>query len=99
MAFGAIRALDDAGLRVPEDVAVMGFDGLEEDSLVQHSLSTVAQPVADLGREAVAALLRLIEQPDAGPIQRFLPTELTLRGSCGCVARNGASNGPPGTSG
>ena len=84
MAFGAIQALGDAGRRVPEDVAVFGFDGMEEDSLTQFSLSTVAQPVATLGREAVGVLLRLIEQPEAAPIHCFLPTTATLRRSCGC---------------
>ena len=95
MAFGAIQALGEAGRRVPDDVAVMGFDGLEEDSLAQFSLSTVEQPVADLGREAVGALLRLIEQPDANPIQCFLPTTITLRRSCGCNPTVGP--GPNGT--
>lgn len=85
MAFGAMRALAEAGKRVPADVAMMGFDGMEEDSLAQYSLSTVAQPVSDLGREAVAILLRLIDEPDAGPIQRFLPTRPLPRRSCGCA--------------
>lgn len=85
MAFGAIQALAEAGRRVPADVAMMGFDGMEDDSLAQFSLSTVAQPVADLGRAAVEILLRLIDQPEQGPIQRFLPTRLMLRRSCGCA--------------
>ena len=94
MAFGAIQALGEAGRRVPDDVAVFGFDGMEEDSLAQFSLSTVNQPVADLGREAVGLLLRLIEQPEAGPIQCFLPTTMTLRRSCGCDPAVGpGSNG------
>jgi LacI family transcriptional regulator len=84
MASGALQALRDAGLRVPDDVAVMGFDGLEETLVSRSILSTVVQPTADEGREAVRTLLQLIEQPDRPPIQRYLPTQLALRRSCGC---------------
>jgi LacI family transcriptional regulator len=85
LAFGALAAIQEAGLRVPEDVAVMGFDGLAESADTQPPLSTVTQPVADLGREAVRTLLAMIAQPDREPIQQFLPTQLTLRRSCGCA--------------
>jgi LacI family transcriptional regulator len=84
LAFGAMAAIQEAGLRVPTDIAVMGFDGLDEGVDMQPPLSTVTQPVADLGREAVRMLLSLIEDPDRAPAQRFLPTRLTLRRSCGC---------------
>ena len=93
MAFGALAAIQEAGLRVPDDIAVFGFDGLTEGADVQPPLSTVTQPVADLGREAVRMLLALIEQPDHAPVQRFLPTRLTLRRSCGCALTAGAQ--PP----
>ncbi len=85
LAFGAMAAIQDAGLRVPGDVAVMGFDGLAEGIDTQPPLSTVTQPVADLGREAVRMLLTLIDDPDRAPMQRFFPTELTTRRSCGCA--------------
>ena len=84
LAFGAMAAIQEAGLRVPDDIAVMGFDGLDEGVDMQPPLSTVTQPVANLGREAVRMLLSLIEDPDRAPTQRFLPTRLTLRRSCGC---------------
>jgi LacI family transcriptional regulator len=84
LAFGALAAIQDAGLRVPEDVAVMGFDGLAEGADTQPPLSTVTQPVADLGRQAVRTLLTLIDTRERPPLQHFLPTELTLRRSCGC---------------
>jgi LacI family transcriptional regulator len=84
MALGAITAIQEAGLRVPEDVAVMGFDGLIEGEDSKPPLSTVSQPVTDLGREAVRLLLTQLEDADAGPRQRFLPTRLTVRRSCGC---------------
>jgi LacI family transcriptional regulator len=85
LAFGAMAAIQEAGLRVPGDIAVMGFDGLAEGFDTQPPLSTVTQPVADLGREAVRMLLSLIEDPGRAPMQRFLPTELTTRRSCGCA--------------
>jgi LacI family transcriptional regulator len=84
LAFGVMAAIQEAGLRVPGDIAVMGFDGLAEGDDTQPPLSTVTQPVADLGREAVRMLLSLIDDPDRIPMQRFLPTELTTRRSCGC---------------
>ena len=85
LAFGAMAAIQEAGLRIPGDIAVMGFDGLAEGDDTQPPLSTVTQPVADLGREAVRMLLSLIEDADRAPLQRFLPTELTIRRSCGCA--------------
>lgn len=85
MAIGAIAAIQEAGLRVPDDIAVMGFDGLIEGEDCTPPLSTVSQPMADLGREAVRLLLALVEEPGSGPMQRFLPTRLTPRRSCGCA--------------
>jgi LacI family transcriptional regulator len=85
MASGALQALRDAGLRVPDDVAVMGFDGLEEMLVSRSILSTVVQPTIEEGRNAVRILLDLIEDPSRGPIQRYLPTRLELRNTCGCV--------------
>lgn len=85
MAFGAIRAIQEAGLSVPDDVAVLGFDGIEQAAYSDPPLSTIAQPVAGLGREAVSMLMQRIETPDAQAMHRFLPTELKLRASCGCA--------------
>lgn len=84
LAFGAMAAIQEAGLRAPDDIAVMGFDGLAEGVDAQPPLSTVTQPVADLGREAVRMLLAAIDNPAQPTVQRFLPTQLTLRRSCGC---------------
>lgn len=91
MALGAMAAIQDAGLRVPNDVAVFGFDGLTEGANVQPPLSTITQPVAELGREAVRMLLALVEQPDNPPRQQFLQTQLTLRHSCGCALTSSAT--------
>jgi LacI family transcriptional regulator, galactose operon repressor len=85
MAFGALRALEERGLRVPEDIALIGFDGQEQTAHSRPPLSTVGQPIADLGREAVHILLDRIEHPDGAPRHHFLPTHLILRRSCGCT--------------
>ena len=87
LAFGAMRALREAGLRVPEDVAVMGFDGLEEGATSQPPLSTVHQDFREMGREAVHTLLQRIEEPGGQHIRRFLATRLVIRRSCGCSER------------
>ena len=84
MASGALQALRDDGCRVPDDVAVFGFDGSERTTISQPILSTVVQPIAEMGGEAVRVLLDLIEAPERDPVQRFLPTQILLRNSCGC---------------
>ena len=83
MTVGTLLALRELGLRVPEDVALVGFDDLDWTTLVDPPLTVVAQPVADLGGAAGARLLARIAG-DAGPPRRLrLPTELIVRGSCG----------------
>jgi DNA-binding LacI/PurR family transcriptional regulator len=66
LAAGVIRAAEDLGLRVPEDLSVLGFDGIRVDGL-QHDLTTLDQPSVDKGRAAGEAIVRLLagEQPDA----------------------------------
>ena len=61
MAIGAMRALRDNGLRVPEDVSVMGFDGLKLGDYLIPSLSSVAQNVEEMAKESVSILLDQIE--------------------------------------
>jgi LacI family transcriptional regulator len=84
MASGALQALRDSSISVPEDMAIMGFDGLEESTVSRPILSTVVQPIPELGRNAVEALLQLIDHPERAPFQKLLPTHLVLRRSCGC---------------
>ena len=63
LAAGALRAIEKAGLRVPQDIAVVGFDGTELSEMV--SLTTIEQPSRDIGRKAVDLLLNRIDNPDA----------------------------------
>jgi LacI family transcriptional regulator len=80
MALGAIRAAGDAGLAVPADVSVVGFDDIQLADHMNPPLTTVRQDKAGLGAAAGAALMRLI---DGGPADRstVLPVELIRRGS------------------
>jgi DNA-binding LacI/PurR family transcriptional regulator len=91
MAVGAIRAATAAGLRVPDDLSVVGFDDMSMAPHMRPSLTTIRQDKARLGREAAAALLRQIErspeqpepalQPEPQPPTVTLPVELVVRGS------------------
>jgi LacI family transcriptional regulator len=86
MALGALSALAGLGLRVPGDVAVTGFDDLAIARHLRPPLTTVAQPMREIGAEAVRAVLRRIEEPLAPRQADVLPTELVVRRSCGCPA-------------
>jgi len=86
MAIGILKALASAGIRVPEDVAVTGFDDIFPGSLCDPPLTTVHQPMRLLGERACARLLDRIANPGLPPAVELLPTELVLRSSCGCPA-------------
>ncbi len=83
MAIGALDALREAGLRVPEDVAVVGFDGIEESTCVTPPLTTVIQPLQALGANAVDALCDLIH--GGASTERVLSCVPAIRESCGCL--------------
>ena len=84
MAIGAMAALQQAGLSVPGDVAVTGFDGIQLGRHLRPSLTTVVQPMAALGDTAVAMLSDRIGGAELPPRTVELPVRLELRGSCGC---------------
>ena len=82
MAFGAMRTLRSAGRRVPEDVAVIGFDDLPAAALTHPPLTTVHQPLYEMGRTAALMLMAAVR---GETIERRveIPTTLTVRGSTG----------------
>ena len=82
-AIGAMIALKRAGLRIPQDVAVVGFDDLPMVRYLTPALTTVRAPIEKAGYEAVRQLVALIEHDGAEPVT-LLPTELIIRDSCGC---------------
>jgi DNA-binding LacI/PurR family transcriptional regulator/nitrogen-specific signal transduction histidine kinase len=86
LALGALNALLERGLSVPQDVALVGFDDIAEASAVIPPLTTVTQKLWEQGRKAAELLLDVIEGKDA-PEQLLLDTELVVRGSCGCLPR------------
>jgi LacI family transcriptional regulator len=84
MAVGALLAARAAGLRVPVDLALVGFDDIEVASVVDPPLTTVAQDKPGFGVAAAKAIMGMITGADqAGPV--ILPTRLVVRGSCGAV--------------
>jgi LacI family transcriptional regulator len=84
MAIGAMRELQAGGLRVPEDIAVVGFDDIYPGTLITPSLTTVRQPMRQLGQRACSRLLERIADPSLPHRVELLPTELIVRESCGC---------------
>ncbi len=80
-AAGAMSAIRERGLRIPEDVAVAGFDDLDFAATLDPPLTTVRQGVVQQGAEAVATLLQLVDDPDAGPRRVIMSTELVVRRS------------------
>ncbi len=79
MAYGAMRAIRRAGLRIPEDIAVIGFDDHEFAALMD--LSTMHQPVGEQAVDVTARLLKAIAGDDGGAENVVLPTELVVRGT------------------
>ena len=82
MAFGAMHALASLGLRVPQDVAVVGFDGTDLGAYATPALTTIDHPRQELGHLAADAVLDQL-QGRAGPLDRVLPVRLLVRQSCG----------------
>ncbi|MFH8516735.1 LacI family DNA-binding transcriptional regulator [Streptomyces gelaticus] len=84
MAVGALRALERRGVRVPEDIAVTGFDGIPLSRIVRPPLTTVRQPIRQLGEQAVELLVQRLGNSGGEPVSRMLPVSLIRRASCGC---------------
>lgn len=79
MAHGALRTLREAGRRVPEDVAVVGFDDIEMAGYTDPPLTTVRQPIVEIGRTMARQMLRLIDGEAVDSV--VLPTDLVIRKS------------------
>jgi DNA-binding LacI/PurR family transcriptional regulator len=86
MAIGAMQAIAARGLRVPADVSVVGFDDTVQAPIAVPALTTVRQPLAELGRTAVSLLLRQIENRRLEPLRVELATRLIVRESAGPLA-------------
>ncbi|MCX7017507.1 MAG: LacI family DNA-binding transcriptional regulator [bacterium] len=101
LAIGAIRAIKSAGLTVPGDIAVVGFDDLPSAQLISPALTTIRQPFYDLAREAARVLIERIDashdadaRPETAPYQDTFVPDLIVRDSCG-VSLNANINASP----
>ena len=81
MAMGAIKAIQEKGLKVPEDIAVIGFDDIETGRYIKPSLTTLRPPLEDIGDKAIKLLLKVIEDPDTPIDEISLKADLRVRQS------------------
>lgn len=87
MAIGAMRACKTHSLRVPEDMSIVGFDDMRFAPYAYPPLTTVAQPKAEMGREAMSMLIEILSGVDVPARKRILATQLVVRGSTAPPAR------------
>lgn len=88
MTLGALRALHEAGKRIPHDIALVGFDDMPWSTSLNPPLTSVAQPAHELGATAAELLLARIADPQRPVRQVVLDTELIVRASCGAPPRS-----------
>ena len=89
MAMGVMDAVRNRGLRVPEDVSVIGFDDIPQASLIRPTLTTINQPLEKMGRVATQMLLDLLQNPEKKAERIELPTQLVVRDSCNAPRTGG----------
>jgi LacI family transcriptional regulator len=85
MTLGAIRAINESDLKIPDDIAVIGHDDLPPAMQADPELTTIRQPIAGLGSIAVETLAKVINSDDNSGHKIILPTKLIIRDSCGAV--------------
>lgn len=90
MAIGAMRAVREVGLEVPDDIAFVSFDDLPIATLLEHRLTTVRQPGAEFGYRAVETLIDLIEHGTKPARRVIMGTELIVRDTCGALQKSTA---------
>jgi LacI family transcriptional regulator len=87
MAFGAIRAVQEAGLHIPNDISFIGFDDLPIASQSDVKLTTIRQPIVQFGARAVETLIDLIDNGTKPTRRIIMDTELVIRDSCGALKK------------
>jgi DNA-binding LacI/PurR family transcriptional regulator len=80
-AVGAIAAIEESGLQVPEDISGVGYDGIRLGGLRSVNLTSVAQPLAELGKLAAKRIIERIEKPKSKSQQIRVTSELVVRGT------------------
>jgi LacI family transcriptional regulator len=83
LAIGAMQTALARNLRIPEDLSIVGFDDTDEAELVRPALTTVRQPLAEMGRMGVSLLTRMLENHQLEVVHIELATQLIVRGSTG----------------
>jgi len=81
MVFGAMQEFRAAGLSIPRDISIVGFDDIAFAAMADPALTTVCSPRQEIGRRAVEALMTTIERPAEGGIETLIPTHLIIRNS------------------
>jgi DNA-binding LacI/PurR family transcriptional regulator len=87
MAIGALRALYEVGVRVPDDIAIVGFDGILLGQFTTPALTTMDQPRVEMGRLAAEMLFNLLDGNQHLPSEHVLAVQLLVRESCGAAVR------------
>jgi LacI family transcriptional regulator len=94
-AIGAMGAFRDAGLRVPEDISIIGFDDIQAAAFLNPALTTVRQPLQYMGDLAAKTLLRRIADENSGPEEILVSPELVLRESACAPFEEPMTSAPP----
>ena len=81
MAMGAMDVIRHRGFRIPDDISIIGFDNIPQAAMVYPPLTTVQQPLEQMGRVATQVLLGMFKNPEKQVVRMALPTELIVRGS------------------
>ncbi len=94
-AFGAMKAIQEQGLSIPDDIAIVGFSDDIRAGLMPTPLTTVRQPAYEVGKRAAQKLLDLIEGRSHRVDEIIVNTEQVIRRSCGCNAEQALSKAEP----
>ena len=88
MAMAAMTAIRQAGLELPDDIAMVGYDDTPDAAFTTPPLTTIRQPAQELGKFATRLLVNLVNDPEMSVQHTLLKTELIERGSCGVLVKN-----------
>ncbi|HLG77758.1 MAG TPA: LacI family DNA-binding transcriptional regulator [Ktedonobacteraceae bacterium] len=91
MVAGVVRAAHERGIRVPEDLAIVGFDDLDQTTMIFPELTTIRQPCVQMGVRAAEILIDQLENDNTEPVHELLPTTLVIRQSCGYYKQQSAA--------
>jgi LacI family repressor for deo operon, udp, cdd, tsx, nupC, and nupG len=82
VAMGAMSAIWQSGRKIPDDISIVGFDDIQYAAMVIPPLTTIHQPIEQIGKAAVKQLIKLIDDPSTGQLAEVLPISLVVRDTC-----------------